>query len=248
MKIENLFIKQQHGVATTECAALNLQRGYGISGDINAQAGSPRQLLIVSAVTLAHFSLNPGDLGENILVDRDAHFSSGQILQVGPDALIRLTFLCEPCATLEKIQFGLAKKIKDRRGFLGIAVRDGFIKRGDAVHVTTERLPAIPHDVKGRFSEFVQRIPPGRVVRTPSLLLALGVTKGYYRAIPAFLKKASKDLPVHRIVRADGSLMNEYIAKQEQMLLAEGIALSCHRLTGKQYDWEPIKFHELGAF
>ena len=130
-------------------------------------------------------------------------------MQFGQNALITMTFLCEPCATLEKIQIGLSKQIKGHRGFLGIVVKDGLIRLNDEVSDTAYRLTAIPDDVKGRFREFVYRIPPGKVVKTPDLLMALGVSKAYYRAIPAFLKKADKELPIHRIVRDDGSSMPE---------------------------------------
>ena len=249
MKVIKLFVKQGHGVTVRERETLILHRGYGIDGDINAQAGSPRQILIVSAPTLADFDLKPGELGENILIDTNTeHLSSGQVLRVGFDALIRLTFLCEPCSTLEKIQPGLAKKLKDKRGFLGIVVRDGSIKLSDDVYITTEKLPVIPHDVKGRFAEFLHRVPSGKVVKTPDLLLALGVSKSYYRAIPAFLKKASKDLPIHRIVRADGSLMSEYVSSQEQLLTEEKVEILFNRIAHDRYYWESTKFHELGVF
>lgn len=249
MKVTKLFVKQKHGVPVRECEALTLHRGYGIDGDINAQPGSPRQVLIASASTLSDFDLKPGDLGENLLIEpKIEHLFSGQVLRVGFDALIRLTFLCEPCATLEKIQPGLSKKIKKKRGFLGIVVRDGLIRLDDDVSITTYRLTAISDDVKGRFREFVYRIPPGKVVKTPDLLVALGVSKAYYRAIPAFLKKADINLPIQRIVRADGSLMSEYISFQEQALIEEGIEILYNRIADDRYYWESIKFHELGVF
>lgn len=249
MRVIELFVKQRHGVPVRECEALILRREYGIDGDTNAQTGSPRQVLIASASTLSDFDLKPGDLGENLLLDPEIeHLSSGQVLRVGFDALIRLTFLCEPCATLEKIQPGLSKKIKGKRGFLGIVVRSGSIKLGDDVYITTERLPVIPDDALGRFYEFVYRIPSGKVVKTPDLLVALGVSKSYYRAIPAFLKKAGKDLPIHRIVRSDGRLMSEHISFQEQVLIEEGVEILSNRIAHDRYYWESIKFHELGDF
>lgn len=249
MRVKQLFIKDKHGVLVDERETLTLHKGYGIEADINAQVGSPRMVLIASVTTIDSFNLKPGDLGENILIDAEVErLSSGQILRFGQNALIRMTFLCEPCATLEKIQTGLSKEIKGKRGFLGIVVKDGLIKLDDDVSVTTYKLPAIPDDAKGRFREFVYRIPPGRVVKTPDLLMALGVSKAYYRAIPAFLKKADKDLPIHRIVRADGSLMSEYISCQEQVLIKEGIEISSNRIARDKYYWQATNFHELGVF
>lgn len=247
MRVTKLFFKQKHGMPVKECKRLILHRGYGIEGDINRQAGSPRQVLIASTMTLANFGLYPGDLGENILIDSQFEtFSSGQVLCVGKEALIRLAFLCEPCANLDKIQSGLAKKIKGKRGFLGIVVRDGSIEIGDNISLTPHILPEIPNDTKGRFNEFVRRIPAGKAVKTSDLLLALGVSKAYYRSIPVFLKKASRNLPIHRIVRADGSLLSEYISEQDQLLRAEGVEIVSNRIADDSYYWERGNFHDLG--
>ncbi|MFB2920597.1 MOSC domain-containing protein [Aerosakkonema funiforme] len=246
MKVTKLFVKQQHGMHVEECKIITLRRGYGIEGDINAQAGSPRQVLMASTPTLADFNLNSGDLGENILIDTQVeNFSSGQVLRIGKSALIRLTFLCEPCANLDKIQPGLAQISQGKRGFLGIVVKDGVIEVGDEASLTSQLFPALPDDTKGRFNEFVRRIPPGKAVKTSDLLLALGVSKAYYRTIPIFLKKASKDLPIHRIVRADGSLLSEYISEQEQLLRQEGIEIEYNRICGNSHYWNSSYFHDL---
>lgn len=247
MRVTKLFVKQSHGMPVTECQSLILRRGYGIESDINAHFGSPRQVLMVSTPTLADFSLKPGDLGENLLIDAEVeNLSSGQVLRVGDSVLIRLTFLCEPCANLEKIEPGLSKKIKGKRGFLGMVVSDGPIQQGDEVAMTNYTLPAIPDDAKGRFNEFVRRIPKGLVVKTSDLLVALGLTKAYYRAFPTFLKKASRDMPIHRIVRADGSLMSEYVFCQEQLLREEDVEIFSNRIADDRYYWDSRNFHDLG--
>ncbi len=247
MKITKLFVKEKQGMRVKECQAIALQRGFGIAADVHAIAGSPRQILLASTSSLAAFDLNPGDLGENILLDGEIEqFGSGQVLQVGEKARIRLTFRCEPCANLDKIHPSLSKIIKRRRGFLGIAVANGAIAIGDEVSLTPDRLPAIPDDAKGRFSEFVRRIPPGKVVNTADLLLALGASRSYYRAVPTFLKKAAPDLPVHRIVRADGRLLSEYISQQKQLLIAEGVEVADNRIKGDNFYWAARHFHDLG--
>lgn len=249
MKVVKLFVKPQHGSMGQECQILNVRRGYGILGDINALPGNPRQVLIISASNLTKFNLSAGDLRENILIDASVeNFSSGMILQVGSSALIRLTFLCEPCNYLDKLQFGLAKKIKGKRGFLGMIVRDGALFSGDRVTVTSHRLQALSNEPKGRFAEFVERIPLGKVVKTPDLLMAMGVSKAYFRAIPTFLKKADPQLPIHRIVRADGGLLSEYIAAQQQWLVEEGVEVKQEQLANERTYWESSQFHELGNF
>jgi alkylated DNA nucleotide flippase Atl1 len=245
MNVIQLFVKSSHGVPIQPCDSLTLQQGYGIEGDTNAMIGSPRQVLLASTPTLEQFDLNPGDLQENILINTAVEqFTSGQVLRIGQDALIRLMFLCEPCATLEKIRPGLMKRIKGKRGFLGMVVRDGRIKPGDNIALTDYQFPVLPEAAKGRFVEFVARIELGKVVRTSDLLVALGVTPSYYRAIPTFIKKAATHLPVHRIVASDGSLMTKYIPHQRQILLNEGVVVIGNQVS-PIYCWETFYFHDL---
>lgn len=246
MRVIKLFVKDRHGSPVEQCDTLSLQRGHGIEGDINAQAGSPRQVLIASETTLARFGLSPGELGENFLVDAPIeHFSSGQVLRVG-QALIRLSFLCEPCAALEKIQLGLSKRIKGQRGYLGMVVGSGLVEQFNEVTITAYKFSVLSDEPKERFYEFVSRIPPGRVVRTTDLLIALGVTKAHYRVIPVWMKKYSKDLPTHRIVRTDGNLMPEHLSNQAQLLRDEGIEIYSNCVADDNYYWNSSEFHELG--
>ena len=63
MKVLNLFYKYQKGKPTTNVHSLNFIKRFGIEGDVHAQWGSPRQLLIVSRQTLEDFAIGEGDLG-----------------------------------------------------------------------------------------------------------------------------------------------------------------------------------------
>lgn len=244
-----LFIKHQTGARVQESQALNLQRRYGILDDVNALPGNPRQVLIASTSTLTEFGLKSGELKENLLVDTQVEqFSSGTVLQVGSVALIRLTFPCEPCSYLNELQPGLAKRIKGQRGFLGMVVRDGQIWAGDEVKLTAYQFKPLPDEAKGRFAEFVQRIPTGKVVKTTDLLMAMGVSKAYALTIPTFLKKANPHLPIHRIVRADGRLLSEYVGGQERSLSAEGVKIEQCKIADPTAYWDVSQFHELGNF
>jgi len=172
-----------------------MQRGYGIVGDASAQVGSPRQVLLAGMPALKQFGLQPGDLQENLLLDQAVEaFESGMVLAIGATAQLRLMFLCEPCASLERVKPGLSRKINGKRGMLAMVVQDGTIHPGDPVQVLSHRFPAIPEQTRGKFEEFVVRIPPGRVVRSSDLLLALGMTPSYARAIPTWLKKSTASL------------------------------------------------------
>jgi alkylated DNA nucleotide flippase Atl1 len=246
MFVEQLFIKTQSGVPLEPCSSLTLSRGLGIEGDRNAQVGSPRQVLLVSRPVLDAFALTPGDLRENILLNAAVEqFTSGQVLQVGGDAQIRLTYWCEPCALLDGIRPGLARSLRGQRGFLGVVTRSGQIAIGDAVQVANHRFSLLPEVNRDRFAVFVARIPPGRVVRTSDLLLALGWTAGFYRTIPTLIKKAAPNLPTHRIVTIDGVLLKKYLPDQAQQLEAEGVEVSNGRVDSAWF-WAAEHFQELG--
>lgn len=245
MKILQLFVKEKSSDRAQAQSQIQLLRGYGIAGDRHAQFGSPRQVLIVDAASPKRFGLEPGDLSENILVDTSiGDWQSGQIWQIGNSALIRLTFPCEPCFKLDQLQPGLAKAIGTARGFLALVVYSGTIQISDRLVLTPHQLPALSAIAKERFQEFVARIPAGKVVRTSDLLIALGCSKGYYRAIPAFLKKAASNLPTHRLVAADGSLLTQYMPDQADQLAREGIGFIADR-PDPNYYWEPAYFHAL---
>ena len=245
MKVSQLFYKPQKSKPIHPTPSLILMKGYGIKNDIHAQWGSPRQILIVSQSTLQQFHLQPGDLGENILVDGQIEsFQSGQVLKIGHNVLIRLMFHCEPCKTLEKVQPGLMKKIKNRRGFLGMVIQGGIIQPEDEISLTFYQFPSLSEQVKHRFDEFISRIPKRKVVNTGDLLLALGVSQGYYRAIPTFIKKADDSLPIHRILKKDGSLLTQYRPNQKELLQNEGVIVRDDKVIYSDYAWNKTEFHQ----
>ncbi|GAB4468399.1 MAG: hypothetical protein OHK0037_25940 [Elainellaceae cyanobacterium] len=222
-----------------------LRRGVGIEGDAHARVGSPRQVLVASAPVLKAFGLQPGDLRENVLLDGVAEeLASGQVLQLGDTAQVRIMGDCEPCAYLNTLQPGLAKRIKGQRGMLAMVIRDGGVRVGDRTTILPQTFPAIPNDTRGKLHEFVARIPPGRVVRTTELLVALGLTASHYRAIPAMLKKAEAGLPVHRVVGAGGRLLTQHLPNQAERLTAEGVPIE-EAAVPSVYSWEPAQFHAL---
>ncbi|MEG3437863.1 MOSC domain-containing protein [Pannus brasiliensis CCIBt3594] len=244
--VRQLSLKTRRGEPSRSRPSLTLTTGIGIDSDVHALAGSPRQVLLVGRRTLDDLDLQPGDLRENLLIEGEIEgFRSGEVLRVGSEALIRLMFSCEPCGNLEKIRPGLAKTIGSRRGMLGMVVRGGRIDPGDEVVPTDYRFPTLSDTVRERFHEFVARIPLGKVVRTSDLLLALGVSRAYYRTLPAFLKRATPDLPVHRLVSVDGGLFEKYLPAHAGLLCAEGVELTGERVAGKDYYWDTGEFHDL---
>lgn len=243
MQIVSLFMKPVPHQGVKPCDRLTLRQHTGIVGDAGAIVGSPRQVLLVGTDSLDRYQLEPGQLQENVLVQGNIEqFSSGQVWQLGDWAQVRLTFLCEPCATLEKLQPGLMKRIQGKRGFLGMVVQDGDIRLGDPVLLTQTHFPAMPEPTGERFQWFIAQIPPGKVVTIPDVLLALGLTPSYARAIPAMIRKASVHQPVHRIVTTNGSLLTKYMPHQQQALHDEGVKVMGDRVLN-DYRWEAIYYH-----
>jgi alkylated DNA nucleotide flippase Atl1 len=243
MQVIKLLLKTQPQAPMVERSSVELICGAGMAGDINAQVGSPRQLLMADQRSLDRFQLWPGALRENILFDTGLEtLVSGHLLQIGT-ALIRPTFSCEPCAYLETLRPGLARHIKGHRGFLGMVVGSGAIAVGDVVTIHSDRLPGLPETAKGRFYEFVARIPAGKVVTTADIVLALGVTRAYYRVLPSFIRQAPEDLPVHRIVARDLSLLSPYIPDQAERLTGEGVKVRNSRVEDCDR-WPPQEFHQ----
>lgn len=244
-RVIHLFRKPAPGVWVEPQAGLMLRRGIGIEGDANAKVGSPRQVLLAGQPSLEKFGLNPGDLQENILLDGAIEaLESGMVVQLGAAAQIRLMELCVPCASLDKLQPGLSRRIRGKRGMLGMVVQDGGVAVGDRLQILPHRFPAIPDTNRGKFQAFVARIPPGKVVRISDLLLAMGQLSSYARAVPTQIKKAPPDLPVHRVITTDGHLLSRHIPDQAECLAAEGVEVQDGRVVSDSF-WDASEFYGL---
>jgi MOSC domain-containing protein YiiM len=152
--------------------SIRLATGLGVEGDAHRGASvqhlsriardptqpNLRQVHVIHAelhdeLNAAGFSVAPGQMGENVTtrgVDL-LGLPTGTRLHLGDSAVIEVTGLRNPCAQLDAIQPGLMKAVlgRDERGRLirkagvmGVVVRDGEIRPGDAVRV---ELPAEPH-------------------------------------------------------------------------------------------------------
>jgi alkylated DNA nucleotide flippase Atl1 len=242
MEVVGLFTKPIAGAEMVARDQLSLVKGFGIKGDSNGCVGSPRQVLLADQPTLHQFGLRPGQLWENILVDAPVQaLQSGRVIKIGT-ALLRPTFPCEPCDRLNLRYPSLAKQIGQQRGFLAMVVEGGVIQLGDCAIPSSLQLPSLSQRVRDRFNEFVARIPPGRIVTTADLVLALGVDRSYYRVIPTLIKKSPAHLPVHRIVAIDGSLVTRHIPDQSVRLAEEGVGVDAGKVSDR-HRWQPEHFH-----
>jgi MOSC domain-containing protein YiiM len=123
---------------------------------LNIRCVPVRQVLITSLPILHQCGLQPGDLRENIVVDfATLHdLPSGTILRIG-DALIRLTFHCEPCKpVLKRVPL---KDILHKRGVLGQFLNSGHMRIGDGLIITPSCAEAIPYEIKRRITWYMAR-------------------------------------------------------------------------------------------
>lgn len=182
MAVTHLFIKRAHGKDMERVSCLQ----FGLQGIARGVRCSPlRQVLITSRGVSAECGLGPGDLRENIVVDDDLFYelASGTVVRIG-EALIRLTFHCEPCKKI--LHLAPFDRILHKRGFLGSFLNSGMIALGDPVMVTEQRLEAIPYAVKERIRWFFAK--QNAALAATDLAHALGLPSSYARALPRLVE------------------------------------------------------------
>jgi MOSC domain-containing protein YiiM len=215
-----------------DMAQLTLKAGQGIEGDIHANPISPRQVLIVRQEDLKKGSLGyglieeiqPGEFGENLVITGVSgnEFVPGAKLEFAGGAAIRLTFYCEPCKKIAGLVWEL-KDVQQKRGILGVVVQDGVLKAGEDCKIQPGAFTALSEVPYQRFLDFLAQVPAGKIVTYPSVLVGIGVDRGYLRAIPGYLRKAAVvGYPAHRVLDSKGYL-TPHIDDQCDRLLAEGI-------------------------
>lgn len=156
----------RHGVGKPAQERIRLVEGRGVEGDAHFgervkhrsraryNPGLPnlRQVHLIHAelheeLRTAGFDVSAGEMGENVTtrgLDLLA-LPTGTRLALGDQAVVELTGLRNPCEQLEEIQEGLMEATLDRdadgelvrkSGVMGIVVRGGEVRAGDAVEVT----------------------------------------------------------------------------------------------------------------
>lgn len=98
-------------------------------------------------------AVRPGDIGENVTtrgIDLLA-LPTGTELQLGPEAVVRLTGLRNPCVQIDRFQSGLMAAVLDRTpegelvrkaGVMAVVLRGGVVSSEDRIEVV---LPVGPH-------------------------------------------------------------------------------------------------------
>ena len=99
------------------------------------------------------FSVNPGQLGENITTRGiDLLFlPTGTVLRIGAEVVVEITALRNPCLQIDDFQEGMLKAVlyKDedgnlirKTGVMGVVRNGGEVRPGDVIVID---LPPLPH-------------------------------------------------------------------------------------------------------
>jgi MOSC domain-containing protein YiiM len=197
-----LFRKRVVGEAMKSVDSSYLIEGEGIEGDASRSISSPRQVLIVRQEDLDEFCLPRGYLKENLVISGLSveDFMPGRVIQFEGGASVQLVLHCEPCKAISE-RVPTLKSILERRGILGVVTQPGSIAIGarcESINGTMGPLSAIARE---RVCQVIACVPNGRVITYGALLVAAGLQRVYFRALPSYLKAASAlGLPAHRVV------------------------------------------------
>jgi MOSC domain-containing protein YiiM len=149
-----------HTFSKETVPSITLVADFGVEGDAHAGATvkhrsrvrrepeqpNLRQVHLVHAELLSELDVEPGALGENVTtsgVDL-LNLSAGTRLHLGPDAVVEVTGLRNPCRQIDHFRAGLLARVlvqqpdgsyQRRVGVMSVVLAGGEVRAGDAVVV-----------------------------------------------------------------------------------------------------------------
>ena len=163
-----------HTFSKANQGVIRLIEGFGVEGDAHAGKRIKHRFLAKKDATrpnlrqvhLMHselfdelgkrgFSVNPGELGENITTEGVDLLSlpTGTKLFIGSEVIVELTALRNPCVQIDDFQTGLLKAVLDRdedgslirkAGVMGVVLAGGDIKASDVIKIDAPAKPHLP--------------------------------------------------------------------------------------------------------
>jgi len=161
-----------HHFSKATTPSIQLLTGLGVEGDAHCGvtvkhrsrvARDPtqpnlRQVHLIHAELLEDlqargFTVGPGTMGENITTEGLTllDLPTGARLRIGPEAVVEVTGLRNPCTQLDGYERGLTKAVLGKgpggelirkAGVMGVVIRGGVVQPGQTIAV---ELPAEPH-------------------------------------------------------------------------------------------------------
>lgn len=184
----------EHSFSKRTRSSITLLEGLGVAGDahsgelvkhrylVRRDSSQPnlRQVHLIQEELLAVLAerghvVAPGQLGENVTtrgVDL-LGLPTGTMLRLGPEAIIELTGLRNPCGQINDFQGGLMSLLRFRdgegniertAGVMSVVLAGGEVKPGDPIDI---QLPLKPHQALDYIADSHQPLRlPGRGART----------------------------------------------------------------------------------
>jgi len=168
-----LHRSSSHSFSKASESSLELVAGLGVVGDahfgatvqhrsrVRADPTQPnlRQVHLLQAELLeeleqAGFAVAAGDLGENVTtagIDL-LGLATGTVLRLGPDVLLGITGLRNPCVQIDRFRRGLRAAVIDRdedgspvlrAGIMAVVLRGGTVTVGDPVEAAPPPGPPV---------------------------------------------------------------------------------------------------------
>jgi MOSC domain-containing protein YiiM len=137
-RISHLFIKPGKGAAMKTIPSCLAIEGKGMEHD-QSFGSKKRQILIVESETLRDFGLLPGQIRENMVVEKLAlsRLPVGTRLSTD-EVVLEVSGDCAPCDFLNSIKPGLMDAIRGRRGVFAVVRKGGILKVGSDVAIEAE--------------------------------------------------------------------------------------------------------------
>jgi MOSC domain-containing protein YiiM len=167
-RVVGVSLARGHNFSKQPALEIRLLTGLGVAGDAHMGetvkhrsrvAKDPtqpnlRQVHLIQAelfdaLASRGFSVKPGDMGENVAtrgLDLLALPEAAR-LHLGPEAIVEITGLRNPCIQIDRFQQGLMQAVLDRdidgnlirkAGVMAVVIRGGDVRVGDAIDI---RLP-----------------------------------------------------------------------------------------------------------
>ena len=147
-RVVAVSLSAEHRFSKTPQRDIELVAGVGVRGDCHAcplvqhrsrdpRGPNLRQVHLLSIERLRQLDVQPGDLGENVLVrGLDLHaLAVDTVVHLGGQARIRLTGLRNPCAQIEAFRPGLLAQVGRLAGVMAVVEAGGRVAPGDLVQV-----------------------------------------------------------------------------------------------------------------
>lgn len=188
--LESLYIRVNKEPAPRPVTTVQAVADFGLAGDRHASPLSPRQLLLAGSPAYERAGLPPASLRENLRVDfSTAQLNSGDLVRIGSEAILWMTFVCEPCNLLERRCPGTLKTIGPDRGMLARVLRGGELRAGDEIAVCRGAAPVFSDDWQQRVLHVARAVPEGFWISYRQLAQMAGVHTAYCRAFPRVLSR-----------------------------------------------------------